>query len=180
MCILLGLLAVYALDYLHVSKYKQWHNNNLDQRVLCRYLTFNNLTTHQSQYLKKNEIIFMRILVTWLVSTRVRVVEFSHVLNKKAYSRCGRVVNQIKKGLLQSLSENIFKIGEHLAKLQARTWSSRALAPSFSSVLAKRTRARDIGWCRIGEISDQWLTEGSRELIPETRGSILEGTICYS
>jgi len=24
------------------------------------------------------------------------------------------------------------------------------------------------------------LTEGSRELIPETRGSILEGTICYS
>ena len=25
-----------------------------------------------------------------------------------------------------------------------------------------------------------WLTEGSRELIPETRGSILEGTICYS
>ena len=30
-----------------------------------------------------------------------------------------------------------------------------------------------------GEIS-AWLTEGSRELIPETRGSILEGTICYS
>ena len=25
-----------------------------------------------------------------------------------------------------------------------------------------------------------WLTEGSRELVPETRGSILEGTICYS
>jgi len=24
------------------------------------------------------------------------------------------------------------------------------------------------------------LTEGGRELIPETRGSILEGTICYS
>jgi len=33
--------------------------------------------------------------------------------------------------------------------------------------------------CRIGEIS-AWLTEGSRELIPETRGSIVEGTICYS
>jgi len=32
---------------------------------------------------------------------------------------------------------------------------------------------------RIGEIS-AWLTEGSRELIPETRGSIVEGTICYS
>jgi len=33
--------------------------------------------------------------------------------------------------------------------------------------------------CRIGEIS-AWLMEGSRELIPETRRSILEGTICYS
>jgi len=33
----------------------------------------------------------------------------------------------------------------------------------------------------IGEIS-VWLMERSRELIPETRGSIglLEGTICYS
>jgi len=30
-----------------------------------------------------------------------------------------------------------------------------------------------------GEIS-AWLMEGSRELIAETRGSILEGTICYS
>ena len=35
------------------------------------------------------------------------------------------------------------------------------------------------GWGRIGEIS-AWLREGSRELILETRGSILEGTICYS
>ena len=25
-----------------------------------------------------------------------------------------------------------------------------------------------------------WLTERSRELIPETRGNILQGTICYS
>ena len=30
----------------------------------------------------------------------------------------------------------------------------------------------------IGKISS-WLTERSRKLIPETRGSILEGTICY-
>ena len=35
------------------------------------------------------------------------------------------------------------------------------------------------GCGRIGEIS-AWLTEGSRQLIPETRGSILEGKICYS
>ena len=39
--------------------------------------------------------------------------------------------------------------------------------------------ARGTGRGRIGEISAR-LTEGSRELIPETRGSILEGTICYS
>ena len=33
--------------------------------------------------------------------------------------------------------------------------------------------ARGTGRGRIGEISS-WLTEGSRELIPETRGSILK------
>jgi len=36
-----------------------------------------------------------------------------------------------------------------------------------------------IGWVRIGEIS-AWLPERSRELIPETRGSILERTVRYS
>ena len=35
-----------------------------------------------------------------------------------------------------------------------------------------------IGWVRIGEIN-VWLMVRSRELIPEMRGSILEGTICY-
>jgi len=34
-------------------------------------------------------------------------------------------------------------------------------------------------WVRNGEIG-VWLTERSRKLIPETRGSIVEGTICYS
>ena len=33
--------------------------------------------------------------------------------------------------------------------------------------------------CKSGEIS-AWLTDGSQELVPETRGSIPEGTICYS
>jgi len=42
------------------------------------------------------------------------------------------------------------------------------------------TRRTGTGWVRIGEIS-AWLTERSRELlIPETSGSIVEGTICYS
>ena len=41
--------------------------------------------------------------------------------NVDAHLRCGRVDNQIKKGLLLScVSEKNFKIGEYLAKLQAR------------------------------------------------------------
>ena len=59
------------------------------------------------------------------------------------YLRCGGVVtNQIKKGLLLSLWVKEIKIGDYLAKLQARTWLFRALPPSCSSVLAKRTSAR--------------------------------------
>ena len=39
-----------------------------------------------------------------------------------AYLRCGGVVNkQIKKGLLLSVSEKNFLIGEYLTKLQAKT-----------------------------------------------------------
>ena len=37
----------------------------------------------------------------------------------------------------------------------------------------RRSATRRTGWVRTGEIS-AWLTEGSRELIPETRGSILK------
>ena len=60
------------------------------------------------------------------------------------YLRCGGVdTNQIKKRLLLSPWVNFFLNGEHLAKLQARTWLFRALFPSFSSVLAKHTSARD-------------------------------------
>ena len=33
---------------------------------------------------------------------------------------------------------------------------------------------------QLGEAELERLVRGSRELIPETRGSILEGTICYS
>jgi len=56
------------------------------------------------------------------------------------YSRCGGDFNShIKEDLLLSLwVKKTFKIGEYLAKLQARTWLSRVLSPSFSSVLAKR------------------------------------------
>ena len=32
----------------------------------------------------------------------------------------------------------------------------------------------------LNKLGEAELTERSRELIPETRGSILEGTICYS
>ena len=47
--------------------------------------------------------------------------------------------NQIKKGLLLSLSVTISLIGAYLTKLQARAlWLCRALSSSFSSVLARR------------------------------------------
>ena len=42
---------------------------------------------------------------------------------------------------LQGSVAAYFKTGEYLAKLQAKTWLSRALSPSFSSVLARRV------WC---------------------------------
>ena len=61
------------------------------------------------------------------------------------YLMCGGVVsNHIKKGLLLSLTVKKIKIGEYLAKLQARTWLFRALSSSFSSALAKRTKAKRI------------------------------------
>ena len=58
-----------------------------------------------------------------------------HAINDKlqgsvaTYLRCGEVVNnQIKKMFIaESVSENLFLIGEYLAKLQARTRLSRAL-----------------------------------------------------
>ena len=60
-----------------------------------------------------------------------------------AYLRCSRVVNnQIKKGLLLSLRVKKIKIGEYLAKLQAKTWLSRALSSSFISVLARCASSR--------------------------------------
>jgi len=51
--------------------------------------------------------------------------------NVATYLRCEVVNNQISNGLLLSLSVNFILIGEYLAKLQARTWLSRALSSSF-------------------------------------------------
>jgi len=48
-----------------------------------------------------------------------------------------------------------------------------------SMELMEEMPLKELGDAAVGEIS-AWLTEGSQELIPETRGSILEGTICYS
>jgi len=56
------------------------------------------------------------------------------------YLRCGWVVNnKIKKCVLLSVTMKKINIGECLAKLQARTWLTRALSSSFNSVVAKRT-----------------------------------------
>ena len=48
-----------------------------------------------------------------------------------------------------------------------------------SMELMEEVPLKELRGAEFGEIS-AWLTEGSRQLIPETRGSILEGTICYS
>jgi len=48
-----------------------------------------------------------------------------------------------------------------------------------SMELMEEMPLKELGEAELGEIG-AGLTEGSRELIPETRGSILEGTICYS
>jgi len=61
-----------------------------------------------------------------------------------AYLRCSGVVNnQIKNGLFLSLRVRKILKPVNIWKLQARTCSFPALSPSFGSVLAKRTSARD-------------------------------------
>jgi len=37
-----------------------------------------------------------------------------------------------------------------------------------------------LGESELERLVSAWLTERSRKLIPETRGSIVEGTICYT
>ena len=80
---------------------------------------------------------------------REKLMSAKQVINDKlqgsvaAYLRCcGVVNNQIKKGLLLSLWVKKIKIGEYLAKLPTKTWLSRALSSSFSSVLARRTKCK--------------------------------------
>jgi len=54
------------------------------------------------------------------------------------------VNNQIKKGLLLSLRvKKKFKIGEYVAKLQARTWLSRALLRLANTLLKDEESARN-------------------------------------
>ena len=66
-----------------------------------------------------------------------------------AYLKCGGVVNnQIKKGSLLSLRVKKIEIGNYLAKLQAKTWLSRALSSSFISVLARRASCPVLVWRR--------------------------------
>jgi len=47
--------------------------------------------------------------------------------------------------MAQSVSEEVFKVGKYLAKLQAITWLSRALSSSFSSVLDRRAQRYSAG-----------------------------------
>jgi len=64
--------------------------------------------------------------------------------------------------IAESVSEKEIKIGEYLAKLQARTWLTRALSSSFSSVLARRTKFSQgtvATYARSGGIFNKQFTE---------------------
>ena len=68
-------------------------------------------------------------------------------------------------------------------KVLSLEWKSEGVMDDESGELMELTEEvplKKLGdGCKIGEIS-AWLTEGSRKLVPETRGSILEGPICYT
>jgi len=65
------------------------------------------------------------------------------------YLRCGGVVdNQIKKGSVLTVWVNFLKIGEYLAKLQARAWLSHALcAPGQHTAKRRRKCTRQSRFC---------------------------------
>jgi len=72
------------------------------------------------------------------------------------YLRCGGVVKtKLRKVYCWVCEWKNFKIGEYLAKLQARTWLFRVLSPSFSSALAKHTKctrqSRSCFWQNLGQ-----------------------------
>ena len=72
------------------------------------------------------------------------------------YLRCGEVFNnQIKKGLLLSLRVKKIKIGEYLAKLQAKTWLSRALCAPGQLTAKHEESARDnhVFGCKFAKYS---------------------------
>ena len=66
-------------------------------------------------------------------------------------------------------------------KVLSLEWKSEGVMDDESGELmelVEEVPLKELGDSKV-EIS-AWLTKGSRKLVPETRGSILEGTICYS
>jgi len=56
------------------------------------------------------------------------------------YLKCGGVVNhQIKTGLLLSVQVKTIKIGQYMAKLQARAWLSHALCAPGQHTAERRS-----------------------------------------
>ena len=67
-------------------------------------------------------------------------------------------------------------------KVLSLKWKSEGVMGDESGELmelVEEVPLKELGDAKSGEIS-AWLTKGSRKLVPETRGSILEGPICYS
>jgi len=52
----------------------------------------------------------------------------------------------------------MFQTGKYLAKLQARTWLSRALSPSFSRVLARRTEFLFVSFAKYSPLEKKTIS----------------------
>jgi len=67
-------------------------------------------------------------------------------------------------------------------KVLSLVWKSEGVMDDESGELMElmeEVPLKELGDAKVERYS-AWLTKGSRKLVPETRGSILEGTICYS
>jgi len=68
-------------------------------------------------------------------------------------------------------------------KVVSLEWKSEGVMDDESGEsmeLMEEMPLKEMGEAELERLVHAGLTEGGRELIPETRGSVLEGTICYS
>ena len=104
----------------------------------------------------------------WNINVRAKQAinaKLKRTCSVAAYLRCGGVVNnQVRKGLLLSMSVNFLK-SVYIWQLQTRTWLSCALSSSFSSVLAnyKFTKESSSDFLKSVKI---WQNYGNESVAP--------------